>query len=74
MRLAVPMRLVRPLRPGESAEVGLLPIGGARVAIGFAGLVDGPLDAPGAREEALRRAAACGYLGVPEIRDQEVER
>ncbi|MGV9900335.1 urease subunit gamma, partial [Streptomyces tendae] len=37
---------------------------GARVAIGFAGLVDGPLDAPGARQEALRRAAACGYLGA----------
>ncbi|MFF1719704.1 urease subunit gamma, partial [Streptomyces sviceus] len=40
-------------------------IGGVPVAVGFAGLVDGPLDAPGAREEALRRAAACGYLGVP---------
>lgn len=50
--------------PGESGEVGLVPIGGARVAVGFAGLVDGPLDAPGAREEALRRAAACGYLGA----------
>ncbi len=53
------------LGPGESTlEVGLLPIGGERTAIGFAGLVDGPLDAPGAREEALRRAAACGYLGA----------
>ena len=36
-------------------------MGGDRVAIGFAGLVDGPLDAPGAKEEALRRAIACGY-------------
>ncbi|KJY18238.1 urease subunit gamma, partial [Streptomyces sp. NRRL S-104] len=43
---------------------GLVPIGGDRIAIGFAGLVDGPLDAPGAKEEALRRAVACGYLGV----------
>jgi urease subunit gamma/beta len=50
--------------PGESVEVGLVPIGGERVAIGFAGLVDGPLDAPGAEQEALRRAAACGYLGA----------
>lgn len=41
-----------------------MPIGGARVAIGFAGLVDGPLDAPGAKQQALRRAAACGYLGA----------
>jgi urease subunit gamma/beta len=32
------------------------------VAIGFAGLVDGPLDAPGAREAALEKARACGYL------------
>lgn len=41
-----------------------MPIGGDRVAIGFAGLVDGALDAPGAKDEALRRAAACGYLGA----------
>jgi urease subunit gamma/beta len=41
-----------------------VPIGGARVAIGFAGLVDGPLDAAGAKEAALARAAAQGYLGA----------
>nr|AQT38760.1 UreAB [Streptomyces sp.] len=64
MRLAVPAGSSVRFGPGESAEVGLLPIGGERIAIGFAGLVDGPLDAPGAREEALRRAAACGYLGA----------
>jgi urease subunit gamma/beta len=45
---------------GESGGVGPVPIGRARVAVGFAG----PLDAPGACAEALRRAAACGYLGV----------
>jgi urease subunit gamma/beta len=32
------------------------------VAIGFAGLVDGPLDAPGALHLALARAGALGYL------------
>ncbi|MET8829668.1 urease subunit gamma [Streptomyces sp. NPDC004610] len=64
MRLAVPAGSSVRFGPGESVEVGLLPIGGARIAIGFAGLVDGALDAPGAKEEALRRAAACGYLGV----------
>ncbi|MEU6766692.1 urease subunit gamma [Streptomyces sp. NPDC046853] len=74
MRLAVPAGSSVRFGPGESVEVGLLPIGGERIAIGFAGLVDGPLDAPGAREEALRRAAACGYLGVPESTEQEVER
>ncbi|OKK06704.1 urease subunit gamma [Streptomyces sp. CB03234] len=74
MRLAVPAGSSVRFGPGESDEVGLVPIGGDRIAIGFAGLVDGPLDAPGAREEALRRAAACGYLGVPETTDQEADR
>ncbi|MFJ8824574.1 urease subunit gamma [Streptomyces sp. NPDC102467] len=74
MRLAVPAGSSVRFGPGESAEVGLVPIGGARVAIGFAGLVDGPLDAPGAREEALRRAAACGYLGIRDVLDEEADR
>ncbi|MFD8742349.1 urease subunit gamma [Streptomyces sp. NPDC059616] len=64
MRLCVPAGSSVRFGPGETVEVGLVPIGGERIAIGFAGLVDGPLDAPGAREEALRRAAACGYLGA----------
>lgn len=70
MRLCVPAGSSVRFGPGESVEVGLVPLGGDRVAIGFAGLVDGPLDAPGAREEALRRAVACGYLGArayPEV-------
>ncbi|MDT0434865.1 urease subunit gamma [Streptomyces sp. NPDC005840] len=65
-RLAVPAGSSVRFGPGESAEVGLVPIGGDRIAIGFAGLVDGPLDAPGAKAEALRRARACGYLGAGE--------
>ncbi|MEU9341906.1 urease subunit gamma [Streptomyces sp. NPDC048278] len=69
LRLAVPAGSSVRFGPGESLEVGLVPIGGGRVAIGFAGLVDGPLDAPGAREEALRRAAACGYLGAREAEE-----
>ncbi|MCX4671308.1 urease subunit gamma [Streptomyces sp. NBC_01381] len=64
MRLAVPAGSSVRFGPGESVEVGLVPIGGDRVAIGFAGLVDGPLDAPGARKAALQKAAACGYLGA----------
>ena len=50
------------LDPGQTREIELVPIGGDRVVIGFAGLVDGPLDAPGAFDEAMRRAEACGYL------------
>ncbi|MFJ9428757.1 urease subunit gamma [Streptomyces sp. NPDC101490] len=64
MRLAIPAGASFRFDPGGAAEVGLVPIGGARVVIGFAGLVDGPLDAPGAKEEALRRAVACGYRGA----------
>jgi urease subunit gamma/beta len=64
MRLAVPAGSSTRFDAGGTAEVGLVPIGGARIAIGFAGLVDGPLDAPGAKRAALRAAAACGYLGV----------
>ncbi|WP_329123299.1 urease subunit gamma [Streptomyces sp. NBC_01465] len=64
MRLCVPAGSSVRFGPGERVEVGLMPIGGERVAIGFAGLVDGPLDAPGAKERALRAAAACGYLGA----------
>lgn len=64
MRLCVPAGSSVRFGPGESADVELIAIGGDRIAIGFAGLVDGPLDADGAKEEALRRAVACGYLGA----------
>ncbi|HWG25974.1 urease subunit gamma [Actinospica sp.] len=50
--------------PGATVRVELVPIGGDRVAIGFAGLVDGSLDEPGAKERALAKAAACGYLST----------
>ncbi|MFI8257856.1 urease subunit gamma [Streptomyces filamentosus] len=64
MRLAAPAGSSTRFDPGTAVEVGLVAIGGERIAIGFAGLVDGLLDAPGAKAEALRRAAACGYLGT----------
>lgn len=60
--LAEPAGSARRFDPGATERVRLVPIGGARVVTGFAGLVDGPLDAPGARESALERARACGYL------------
>ncbi|WP_433424990.1 urease subunit gamma [Microtetraspora malaysiensis] len=63
-RLAVPAGSTIRFDPGARRAVPLVPIGGARVAIGFAGLVDGPLDAPGAFETAMERARACGYLGA----------
>jgi len=64
MRLAIAAGTSVRFDPGASVEVALTPIGGDRVMIGFAGLGDGPLDAPGAKEQALERARATGYLGA----------
>jgi urease subunit gamma/beta len=64
MRLAIPAGEALRFEPGIATSAPLTPIGGARVAIGFAGLVDGPLDAPNARDEAIGRAVEAGYLGA----------
>ncbi|WP_329612367.1 urease subunit gamma [Streptomyces brevispora] len=64
MRLAAPAGSSTRFDAGRGVDIGLVPIGGARTVIGFAGLVDGPLDAPGAKEAALRNAAARGYRGA----------
>lgn len=64
MRLALPARAKLPFAPGEPREVALVPIGGARVVRGHGDLVDGPLDAPGARDTALARAREEGFLGA----------
>lgn len=61
LRLDIPAGSSTRFEPGVVVDVELVPIGGARVAIGFSGLVDGPLDAPGAREAAIERAKAEGY-------------
>jgi urease subunit gamma/beta len=61
-RAAVPAGSTVRIDPGQTIDVALTPIGGGRVAIGFAGLVDGPLDAVGAKDEAVRKARECGYL------------
>jgi urease subunit gamma/beta len=50
--------------PGIPVDVELVPISGDRVMIGFAGLVDGPLDEPGMKERAIERARELGYLGT----------
>ena len=63
-RLAIPAGSVQRFDPGEPLEVRLLDYGGDRVVIGFAGLVDGFLDAVGTRERALELARQKGYLGA----------
>jgi urease subunit gamma/beta len=50
--------------PGVTKSVRLVPIAGDRNVYGFAGLVEGPLDAAGAKERSLQVARARGYLGA----------
>ena len=64
MRLAVDVGVKVFFPPGEPVEVWVAPISGARVVRGHAGLADGPLDAPGAREAALALARERGYRGA----------
>jgi urease subunit gamma/beta len=66
MRLALEAGEAVRFEPHGVRRVGLAPIGGERVTIGFAGLVDGALDAPGAREAALAKARATGFLDTGE--------
>lgn len=70
-RLNVPAGAVVRFDPGMPVSVPLVPIGGERVVIGFGGLVDGPLDAPGARAAALKKARACGYLDTSDGHDDD---
>ncbi|MET4177740.1 urease subunit gamma/beta [Bradyrhizobium sp. LA6.1] len=50
--------------PGVTKSVRLVPIAGARVVRGQAGLVNGSLDVPSALERALKLAADRGYQGA----------
>ena len=50
--------------PGVVKAVPLVPIAGDRIVRGQAGLVNGSLDEPGAKQRALQLAKARGYLGA----------
>jgi len=64
LRLAVAPGVKVVIEPGRTCEVRLVPFGGARVVRGHGGLVDGPLDAPGALEAAMALARERGYEGA----------
>ncbi len=64
MRLAVAAGVKVLIEPGQTREVRVVPFGGARIVRGHGGLVDGPLDAPGALEAALALARERGYEGA----------
>ncbi|WP_432156154.1 urease subunit gamma [Streptomyces sp. bgisy153] len=70
-RLALAVGEVAVFPPQSARTVTLTPIGGDRIVIGFAGLVDGPLDAPGQLQAALQRAHVAGYLDTGSTTAQE---
>jgi urease beta subunit len=56
MRLNIPAGTAVRFEPGEEKEIELTDFAGRRVIHGFSGLVEGALDAPGARERAIENA------------------
>lgn len=66
MRPALPTGQTQWIPAGETVELGMIPIGGARISIGTSGVVEGALDDPAVRERALARLRECGYLDIVE--------
>jgi urease subunit gamma/beta len=64
MKVDRPAGLGVRFEPGVVKSVRLTPIAGERVVLGQAALVNGPLDAPGAKDRGLALAKARGYLGA----------
>ena len=62
MRLAVPAGQGQRFEPSIPKRVLLTPIGGERVVLGQAGLVNGALDDPAVRDRAFEAARQRGYL------------
>ena len=63
MRLDVPSNGAVRFEPGQTVQVTLVPIGGARVVHGFNSAVNGPLDQTD-QEAALQRLVERGFLHV----------
>lgn len=61
MRLNIPAGTAVRFEPGEEKEIELTAFGGHRVMQGCNGLVEGPLDAEGARSNALAHAQKAGF-------------
>ena len=55
MRLNIPAGPAVRFEPGDDKEVSLVPLAGARIMYGGNGLVNGSLDDPAVREDALKR-------------------
>ena len=61
MRLNIPAGTAVRFEPGDTREVDLVDLAGARVVHGHSGLVNGPLDDPAVRANALAQLAARGF-------------
>ena len=62
MRLNIAAGTAVRFEPGEEKEVELTEFGGAKEIYGCNGLVQGALDASGAKEQAIARAMDAGFL------------
>ena len=61
-RLQVPAGTAVRFEPGEDKRVTLVAIGGNRVAYGINGMVNGRLDDPAVKQQALAKAKELGFL------------
>ncbi len=61
LRLNIPAGTAVRFEPGEEKEIELTPFAGRRIIRGCNGLVDGPLDTAGARDNALTCAQKAGF-------------
>ena len=64
MRMDSPSGVGQRFEPGIPKKVRLVAFAGNRRALGFGGLVQGPLDEPNVRARALEAARARGYRGA----------
>jgi urease beta subunit len=62
MRLNIPAGTAVRFEPGEEKEIELTDFAGRRVIHGLNALVEGPLDAPGARDRSMDRMKKAGFL------------
>jgi urease subunit beta len=61
MRLNIPAGTAVRFEPGEEKQIELTDFAGARLAFGCNGLVEGPLDAAGGRDQAISQARTAGF-------------
>jgi urease beta subunit len=61
MRLNIAAGTAVRFEPGEEKEIELTVFGGARKIHGLNALVEGPLEAPGAKERAVEKARKAGF-------------